>query len=126
MAHRKAVKINLSGLYQALENNSVIFFYDKLNLKSIDFKNTFDQLAYSGDAKYGYHCVYIDVNKYLNGIMSSGVGESALGQPISDVFFDDRAPVLILVKRNGESGFVMRHLQLSALRSDVKKFFKFR
>jgi len=122
MAYRKSVKINLSGLYQALENDSAIFFYDKLNLKSIDFKNTFDQLAYGAK---GFHCVYIDVNKYLNGIISSGVGESALGQPISDVFFDDRAPVLILVKRNGESGFVMRHLALSALRSDVEHFFQF-
>jgi hypothetical protein len=117
----KPVKINLSGLYQALGQNAVIFFYDTLSLRSIQFKDTVDALAAASNNDY--FVVYIDVNKYLDGIFESRVGAAILGQPVRDCFLGGRAPVLVLTTEAGESGFCLEHLPLTTLRREVGLFF---
>jgi len=120
---RRAIKINLSGLYQALGEDSVVFFYDKLHLRSIEYKNVIDRLA--GRAK-DYHVVYIDANKYLQDILDSGIGEAIFRQSIAGTFVGGRPPVLILTDKNRKSGFCLRHLPLDLLEREVGLFFNHR
>jgi len=120
-----AKRVNLRGLYSALKRDSIIFFYDNTSTKSQRYRETIDTL--SKQLSRYYTTVYIDVNKYRNGIDTTRVGTSTFGQPISDVFFGAKAPVLLLCKQlddYNDSGFCMRYLPYEMLKREVLCFFK--